>query len=173
MNSHYFELFGFPVEHALDRGALESRYLELAKEFHPDRYAGGTLAEQRASMEQSSQLNEGYRILRDPTRRAEYIVKLAGIDLDSSDSETGAPAMDQRFLIEMIERREALGAARLKGEAAAEEQRQRVEAEADEVFERAVHKLQVREVLAAARLLVERRYLQRLLDELDDITPTS
>lgn len=170
-SANYFEILGLPVKYAIDRDVLEAQYLERAQRVHPDRFAQGDAAVQRAAMERSAAVNESYRVLRDPVRRAEYLVKLAGIDLDSSDPDEGAPAMDQRFLIEMIERRDQIETARMKGEAAVEAERQRVEDEIEEVFERTLVKLEERDVMAAARLLVEHRYLRRLMDELDEIYP--
>ena len=55
-------------------------------------------------------------MLRDGVRRAEYLVKLGGVDLDSSDPQSGAPHLTQAFLIEMIERRERLDEVRGAGE---------------------------------------------------------
>lgn len=165
--SDHFARLGLPRRHALDRDALEHAYLQRAQQVHPDRFAGGSSAERRVAMEQSAALNEGYRILRDPVRRAEYLCRLGGIDLDRSDPVGGAPAMSQAFLVEMIERREAVAEARAAGPAALDALRDGVEAELDDALDRAVEALAQERTLDAARALVERRYLQRLLDELD------
>lgn len=118
-------------------------------------------------MERSAAINEGYRILRNPVQRAEYLCKLAGVDVDSSDAKGGAPKMDQAFLIEMIERREQVAEAREGGDDALRSLRGRVDDEAEEVFDAAVDALEEEQIDTAAQGLVRRRYLQRLLDELD------
>ena len=37
---HYFELFDIPVSYNVDLNAINTRYLELQRVVHPDRYAG-------------------------------------------------------------------------------------------------------------------------------------
>lgn len=116
-------------------------------------------------MEDSAAINVAYRVLRDPVARAEYLVGLAGIDLDSSDRVGGAPHPDQGFLIEMIERREQLDALADADELAS--LREGVEVERDACFDAALGALAAGEFSQAALALVHRRYLQRFLDEID------
>jgi molecular chaperone HscB len=156
-----------PRRWRIDREALERSYLSLAAAAHPDRVATGTSADKRAAMEESAALNEGYRVLRDAVARAEYLCRLGGIDLDSSDRDRGAPAMDPAFLMEMIERREAVAEARTAGATALARLRDAVEVELDDALDAAVAALDADEVPKGARALVRRRYLQRLADEID------
>lgn len=160
----HFARFGLARRWQLDRDALEDRYLEVSQRVHPDRHANADAATRRAALEHSAALNEGYAILRDGVRRAEYLVKLGGIDLDSSDPQTGAPHPEQSFLIEMIERREQLDDAT---QDALGELRDEVEAELEATLDRAIAALQLGDVRAAAAALVHRRYLQRFLTEID------
>ncbi|HWB73629.1 MAG TPA: Fe-S protein assembly co-chaperone HscB [Nannocystaceae bacterium] len=160
--SDHFAMLGLPVGYDIDRAALEQSYLSLSQQHHPDRAVGGTSSEQRAAVEKSAALNEGYRVLRDPVRRAEYLCKLGGVDLDSNE---GAPKMDQAFLMEMIERREQLQEARTG--AALDALREDVGGELDVALDEAIAGLRADEIDAAARALVRRRYLQRLVDEID------
>ncbi|MEM7154366.1 MAG: Fe-S protein assembly co-chaperone HscB [Myxococcota bacterium] len=163
----HFARLGLPRRFGIDRDALEDGYLERAQRVHPDRFAGAPAGERRAAMEQSAALNEGYRTLRDPVLRAEYLCRLEGIDVDSSDPDKGAPQMGQAFLIEMIERREAVAEAEASGAAALDELRGNIDDELEETFDAAVDALEQPDIDAAARGLVKRRYLQRLLDEID------
>jgi len=94
-------------------------------------------------------------------------VGIFGDAIAPEDPVGGAPAMSQAFLVEMIERREAVAEARAAGPAALDALRDGVEAELDDALDRAVEALAQERTLDAARALVERRYLQRLLDELD------
>jgi molecular chaperone HscB len=162
-----FERLGLPRRFSLERDAIERAYLERAQKVHPDRFAGASTAEQRAAMEASAALNEAHRVIRDPVRRAEYLCKLAGIDVDDNDPRQGAPVMSQAFLVEMIERREALEDARAQGAAAQDAMRRGVEDELDAALDAAVRALDADDPQDAARHLVVRRYLQRLLDEID------
>lgn len=160
----HFARLGLERGWKLDRDALEQHYLERSRRYHPDRFVGADSATRRAALEHSSAVNTAYRTLRDPVSRAEYLVKLGGIDLDSSDPHTGAPRPEQAFLIEMIERREGL-------EHASRQQldtlRDEVEAEMDEVFDRALAAIEQADVRTAAAALVHRRYLDRFLHELE------
>ncbi len=165
--ANHFDGLGLAPSYDLDLGQLERNYLELAQRHHPDRVAGGTVAERRAAVETSGAINEGYRVLRDPVRRAEYLCRLGGMDLDSSDGASGAPTMPQAFLMEMIDRREALAEGRAKGPAAMDALRDVVEREQEAALDRAVAALRAGEIRDAAVALVERRYLQRLVDEID------
>jgi molecular chaperone HscB len=168
----YFTIFGLPVRFDVDRDDVETRYLALAQAVHPDRFVGADSGTRRQAMERATALNEGYKVLRDPVMRAEYLVKLGGIDLDSSDPKTGAPAMNQAFLMDMIERREQVAEARAAGPAALDELRDGVEDEIDELMESVEAQLRSGETATAARTLVVRRYLQRLIDEIDDDVET-
>ncbi len=163
----HFARFDLERGWKLDRDALEQRYLERSRRYHPDRFVSADSATRRAAVEHSSAINTGYRTLRDPVARAEYLVKLGGIDLDSSDPQTGAPHPEQAFLIDMIERRERLDEVRGAGEDAIDELRDEVEAEIEAVFDRALDALDRAELRAAAAALVHRRYLVRFLSEVD------
>ena len=166
-NLDHFARLGLERAAKLDRDALEDAYLERSRVVHPDRYATADSGTKRAALEHSSALNEAYATLRDPVRRAEYLVKLGGVDLDSSDRQTGAPHPSQAFLIEMIERRERLAEISEAGEDALDELRDEVEDELEGVFASALSALAKPDIQAAAAALVHRRYLQRFLDEID------
>ena len=167
----HFARFGLAAGWKLDRDALEDRYLAGSRRVHPDRHATADAATRRSALEHSAALNQAYAVLRDPVRRAEYLVKLGGVDLDSSDPVTGAPKPAQAFLIEMIELRERLEEVAKAGEDALEQLHDEVERELEGVFDRAVAALESDhgrgDIRAAAAALVHRRYLARFLDEID------
>ncbi len=164
----HFARFGLARAWQLDRDALERAYLQRSRRYHPDRFVGADSSTRRAAVEHSAAVNTGYRVLRDPVARAEYLVKLGGVDLDSSDPQTGAPHPDQAFLIDMIERRERLTELREAGEDALDELRDEVEAELDAIFDRALAALERADIRAAAAVLMHRRYLDRFLHEINE-----
>jgi molecular chaperone HscB len=92
----------------MDLGALDSRYRELQRTVHPDRYASAGEAERRLSMQQATVINEGYRILKDPLKRGRYLLELSGYHLGDEPHTT----RDTAFLMEQMELREALGEVR-------------------------------------------------------------
>jgi len=78
----YFTFFGLPRKLIIDASAIEREFYALSRKLHPDIYAGSKSQEQEWSLEQSSRLNDAYRILKDPIRRTEYLLKLEGVELE-------------------------------------------------------------------------------------------
>src|SRR5450432_28273 len=78
----YFTFFGLPRKMNLDVAALEWEFYALSRKLHPDANAGHDPQEQEWSLEQSSRLNDAYRILKDPIHRTEYLLKLEGVELE-------------------------------------------------------------------------------------------
>ncbi|HET7205504.1 MAG TPA: Fe-S protein assembly co-chaperone HscB [Terriglobales bacterium] len=78
----YFSFFGFPRKLNLDTAVLEREFYDLSRKLHPDLYARGDRREQQWSLEQSSQLNDAYRTLKDPIKRTQYLLKLEGVQLE-------------------------------------------------------------------------------------------
>src|SRR5688572_22126430 len=75
---NHFDRLGLPRRFALDTAAVERAYLARSRELHPDYHRLGSSAEQAASTELSAGLNEAYTTLKDPFRRAEYLLTLEG-----------------------------------------------------------------------------------------------
>ncbi|HEB95821.1 MAG TPA: co-chaperone HscB [Sedimenticola thiotaurini] len=107
-SKNYFELFGLPVGYIIDVDKLAERFRELQRVVHPDRYANAPDHERRLSMQGATRINEAYQTLKDPIRRAHYLLSLHGIDSDVEKETT----RDTDFLMEQLELREQLEAAR-------------------------------------------------------------
>jgi molecular chaperone HscB len=106
-----FETLGVEPRFQLDLGLLEQRHRALSKALHPDRYTGAPAAERRMSLAKAIDVNEAWRTLRDPIRRAEALLRRAGVDV----GEGGEPKASPALLMEMMDAREELGdAARAK-----------------------------------------------------------
>ncbi|MBZ4422756.1 Fe-S protein assembly co-chaperone HscB [Myxococcus sp. RHSTA-1-4] len=109
MRTH-FDVFGLPRAYDVDVPALEKQYRELSLQLHPDRVAQADARERLKALEGTTALNEAFKTLKDPVRRAFYLLKLHGIDLDREDA--GAQKdMPLEFLEEVMELREALDTA--------------------------------------------------------------
>lgn len=74
----HFERLGLPRRFSLDVADVEREYLARSRALHPDYHRLASSAEQAASTELSAGLNEAYGTLRDPFKRAEYLLKLDG-----------------------------------------------------------------------------------------------
>lgn len=96
-----FVLLGISRRYHLDLDDLEARYRQLARQLHPDRYAGKSATEKRFALQWTAHLNESRRLLRDPVRRARYLATGA-----ADPKETGGPKLDTEFLQEMFDWRE-------------------------------------------------------------------
>lgn len=104
LKQNYFALFGLPVSYSIDRAALDARYRELQRLVHPDRFASASDQERRVAMQQATQINEAYRVLKDALARGRYLLELRGHRFDDERS----THQDPTFLMEQIELREEL-----------------------------------------------------------------
>ncbi len=106
MKLHYsdFELFGLPQRFAQERSEIDTRWKELQREAHPDRFAGQGASAQRAALQWSVRINEAYQRLKDPLKRASYLCELLGAPINAEDN----TVMPPEFLMEQMEWREAL-----------------------------------------------------------------
>lgn len=103
-SSNYFELFGLPVSYRLDSDALSQRFRKLQQAAHPDRYASAGDQERRLSVQMATRINEAYQVLKDPLKRAGYILELNNIRWDDERD----TSIDPAFLMEQMELRESI-----------------------------------------------------------------
>jgi molecular chaperone HscB len=170
--SDKFAALGF--EPSFDEpGGLDERFRALSRKLHPDRFARATAQERRYSLEQTTRLNDAYKTLKDPVRRAEHLLQLRGVkgDPKMSGEERRAPGepppVPQEFLEQAMEDREKLLEAKMSG--------QPLDALATGVREKRDQTLrQVRHLVEsggdlsrAAELLARTRYYARYLDEVE------
>lgn len=104
ISKNYYEFIGLPVSFQVDQAELSERSRELQKTLHPDRYAHLSDHEQRVAVQYMAYLNEGVATLKSPLLRAQYLLRLEGID---TTSESSTP-IDPMFLMQQMELREQL-----------------------------------------------------------------
>jgi molecular chaperone HscB len=75
-DTDYFTCFGFPRRLSIDLKKLEAKFYELSRAFHPDFYQNKSNTERTISLSNAATLNTAYRTLRDPIKRAEYLLDL-------------------------------------------------------------------------------------------------
>lgn len=156
-----FTQLGLPKRYDLDAAELEAKYRELSRKLHPDRFAKAEAGERMLSLQASRDLNDGYRMLKDPIRRAEYLLSLDGLTISENER------VEQGFLMEILELRETLAEAKAAGNVAemarlAAAVRGRCDAALAEVarlFAEGGPREAIKENLVAVR------YFQRFLDE--------
>jgi molecular chaperone HscB len=159
----FFAVLGVPRRYDVDVGEMEARYRELTRQLHPDRFARADARARRASLQRSVQLNEAWRALKDPVRRAEYLL---------GGGEKEKEAVPPELLAEILELRQELGEARLEGDDAKVQAMARaMQARNDETLGRIAALLAGAAAPSAAaraeasRALVALRYFRRFLDE--------
>ncbi|HIJ82904.1 MAG: co-chaperone Hsc20 [Magnetococcales bacterium] len=170
----HFQYFGLVPGFIIDLAALEVGYRERQQRFHPDLFVSRSAAERRYSMEHVTRLNEGYRILKDPLRRGEYVLSVTGFRAQTPENATPS---DPAFLLEVMELRESLEEVDLKrGDAVARlgKLRSLVAAECATEIEAMTESFSAwfsagdqKHLQVAARRVDRLRYFTRFLDELD------
>ncbi|MFY9327389.1 MAG: Fe-S protein assembly co-chaperone HscB [Georgfuchsia sp.] len=162
----YFTLFNLPHSFSINSSELELRYHDLQSKVHPDKHAHLGDSERRLAMQRATEANAAFRTLKNPLKRADYLLRLAGHDV-AIENNTAMPA---EFLIEQMELREAVGDARAASE----------EAELDRL--RAELKLRMAEQYALLEIMLDQRqdyaeaadmvrclmFQEKLLQEIDD-----
>jgi molecular chaperone HscB len=159
-----FQTLGLPRRFDVDLRVAEKNHRELSRALHPDKYAGGTPTERRDALTKAADVNEAWRIIRDPVRRAEALFGLAGVEV----GETKEPKPAPELLMEVLEKREALA------DAKAERNPAKVRALADEM---AAREQTIEAALAEAKVfdpalvtkLGELRFYRRFMDEASSI----
>ena len=100
-----FELLGFPLRFDISKKDIDARLRDLSKVLHPDRHTQAPVNERRAALNRAIGMNEAVRVLKDPVSRGHAL--LAVLEAAPSDE----ARVDQLFLLEVMELREALTAA--------------------------------------------------------------
>ncbi len=90
---NYFELFEVPRKLWIEMSALEKKFLELSWKLHPDKFVNASAEEQELSLRRSSELNDAYRVLRDPIARVEYLLGLEGMRKEGEHKQQAPPEL--------------------------------------------------------------------------------
>jgi molecular chaperone HscB len=104
LKQNYFDLFALSIQFELDKIALSAAFLQLQHQWHPDRFACGSDAERRISMQNTSFINTAHTTLSCPRLRARYLLELANISFND-EVET---SQDSLFLMQQMELRESI-----------------------------------------------------------------
>ncbi|KAL2049536.1 hypothetical protein ABVK25_010223 [Lepraria finkii] len=94
----------------IDTKALRKEFLQLQARAHPDRHSGRDKAKAEGT---SALINEAYKTLQDPLKRAQYLLSLRGIDVAEDER---LKVEDPELLMEVLEVRENIEAAQEEGE---------------------------------------------------------
>jgi len=176
----YYELLGISRSLNLSPDELQKRYYELSKQLHPDRFMQKPEAEQQRALDMSSALNDAYRTLKDPVKRAQYLLGIEGFDVGEQRSKDVPPELlEEVFELNMAleETRSGDDSARPQLEAA-EKNFTGMLADVDHQLERLFEQYdqtRSRDVLTEIRgVLNRRKYILNLVGEVHKtLSPTT
>jgi molecular chaperone HscB len=163
LQSTDFELFQVPMQFGQDRALLETRWKELQREAHPDKFAAQGPAAQRIAMQWSVRINEAYQRLKDPLRRASYLCELNGAPINAEKN----TAMPTDFLVQQMQWREALE------EAETIQDLEEIALQANQSGRQQLSKIEQtldidKEFTAAAQQIRSLMFIERFTSEVDD-----
>lgn len=170
--TRHFALFGLPEQFHLDDTLLEQNYRLLAAKFHPDKTTAASAFEQKQAVMMAAAVNEAYRILKNPTDRAAYLLQAEGIDADAPEHTAFAP----EFLMQQMEWRETLDDARMMpSENGKTEKLEKLSQEIKTVKQNTIQLIssafQQKNFGQAAVLVREMRFLDKLQQEIQTALP--
>lgn len=169
-----FDIMDMPRRFDLDQKALHRRFIELSAAHHPDRFTDAL--DQADAAERAAAINEAYRTLSDPERRAGALLAVLGGAAKEDDK-----SLPPNLLMEMMEVRERMEEAIAEDDKAtlaelrtwAEGQRRAYLDATAKLFDEALRAraedagADVSEALGAVRMQLNAlRYFERMLEQM-------
>ncbi|XP_071480795.1 uncharacterized protein [Diadema antillarum] len=100
---NHFQILGVEEKFDVDIADLTSRFRNLQRVLHPDKFGNTSKMEQSFSALQSSAVNKAYKVLLKPLSRGMYLLELHGHSIEEGES-----GIDPAFLMEVMEVNEEL-----------------------------------------------------------------
>lgn len=155
------------VEHTLDLDArvLEQRYHELSRACHPDLHRSTATADCIAVLQRAAEVNDAFRVLRDPWERARALLELRAPGVLDREKQ-----LDPAFLLAALELAEAVATA---GVAAIPALRAELQQALAADFAAVAAAAQAGDFAAGARRFHAANYHRKALRDLDQKTSDS
>lgn len=156
----HFGRLGIAVSYDVNIADLDQLYFDLQRHLHPDRFVTRSAREKAISQLQATALNDAYETLKDPLRRADYLIHLRGMEVLPEGCNL---INDQELLMETMELREALAEAETAAQVDVLSQR------ADEDIKHCIEQLSKLfgddDIEGACKLTTRLKYLNKLAEE--------
>ncbi len=156
----HFHRLGLAASFDIDVAALDQLYFDLQRRLHPDRFVTRSSREKAISQLQATAINDAYETLKEPLRRADYLVHLRGMAVLPEGCNL---VNDQELLIESMELREALADAETVAEVDA------LSARANADIKLCIAQLSILfdndDIEGACKLTTRLKYLKKLAEE--------
>lgn len=155
-----FGVLGLRPMMAQPKMAVQDAFREASKRVHPDGFGHASSVERKLALRSTEMVNLAYRILKDPRTRAEYLMKLQGVEVGTEHSRT----QDPMFLMEMMELQEQVDESNDEDEI--EDLKSGVQGRYDGLLQGLITYFDGHEGLQndAVNALDELRYLRRLIE---------
>jgi molecular chaperone HscB len=154
-----FQVFGLPRSLDIDERTLESRYLKLSRECHPDLHRSQDTADCIAVLQRSAEVNDAWKVLRDPWQRARAL-----LELESPGALDRNKKLDPSFLADALELAEEVAFAK---DGSIPALRQRLEAALREDYAGVRAAFEARAFDEAAKRLHASHYHHKALGDLE------
>lgn len=149
---NHFARFQLPIAFHLDLDLLEQKYFDFQQQFHPDK-AG------IAEIENSIAINEAHEILKNPLKRAAYILQLQGIDVEKD----GSVRPDLTTLEEVLEIQEKIPTL---DRAQISDLKKQLNSQIKTLIEKMAGMLDNKDFETAAQILIKAKYFDKTLKDL-------
>jgi len=156
----HFQRLGLELNFDVDIERLDQMYFDLQRQLHPDRFAGKSPKEKAFSQQQATALNDAYETLKDPLRRADFMVHFHGVDVLPEGCNL---VVDQSILIEAMDMREQLSAVETLADL--NDIAKHSKAEIDKVITDLSAAFGGQDYEAASKLTTRLKYLQKMMGE--------
>jgi molecular chaperone HscB len=161
----FFSLFGLPRQQGIDADRLETLYRDIQARVHPDKHVHQSDSDKRMAMQWATHVNEAYQTLKDPLKRALYLLHLAGHDV-RLETNTAMPA---DFLMAQMALRESVAEAKDAGDVdALDVLMRRLKKEVKAEFENLRVALDDNDLERAGEMVRQLMFQEKLLNEIDD-----
>lgn len=97
-------MLGLSEAFDISASTLSSRFKDLQRQWHPDRFGTAPLAERERAAAMSARINEAYATLREPGARAKHLLSIHG------EGDETQPPLEPEFLHWVVETREEVAA---------------------------------------------------------------
>ena len=155
MSKNYFEIFQLPTQFNINSSELETNYLKLQQQFHPDNNSD------LQHLEHSILINQAYQVLSDDFSRASYLLQLKNIDIENDDNPI-KPTLST--LQEILELQEEISL--LEDLSAILNLKNRLKLEIDNLIKIFCDHYQDNKINEATQFLIKAKYLKKSLNDL-------
>jgi molecular chaperone HscB len=158
----FFALLNLQKTFHLDISEINKNYILQQQKYHPDLYLNKTKEEQKLANKYSLLINEAYNILKSPRSRAEYLLELEGVIVNTDERDTLNP--DKELLLYVLNIREQIE--EITDLTKIKHIEHAVKQESSQEFINFDSNYQNKQMDKAGLSIIKARYLEKILEEI-------